>query len=111
MTAFNFATMRPYSGQNALLAGNGKYPAFATFNQIRQLGFTVNKGAKAVKIFCGYQSTEEKDENGKLKKVTIPKRALVFDICDTNALQSPEFVEFMESELAKLTPKKGAQNG
>jgi antirestriction protein ArdC len=95
-TAFNFSTMNDYSGSNAALVGNGKYNAFATFNQIRDLGYTVRKGAKSISIFCGYK---EKLVDG--KNETVPVYARVFDICDTNAEQDPELVKQLKKKLDK----------
>lgn len=90
MIAFNFATNKEYAGSNAALQGNGKYNAFASFNQIASMGYKVNKGAKSISIFCGYR--ESKDG-----KKTIPCWGRVFDIVDTNALQDADLVEFLEN--------------
>jgi hypothetical protein len=92
-TAFNFATNKEYAGSNATLQGNGKYNAFASFNQIASLGYSVNKGAKSVSIFCGYR--EKTTKNGKTE--SVPCWGRVFDIVDTNALQDPDLVEFLEN--------------
>jgi hypothetical protein len=98
MTAFNFATNTEYSGRNATLEGNGKYPAFATFNQLRSLGYSVNKGAKGVHISCGFKQATKKDEKtGETKTFSVPRGAVVFDIIDTNALQDADLVEFLEN--------------
>lgn len=97
MTAFNFVTNVEYSGSNALLVGNGKYNAFATFNQIKQAGYSVNKGAKGVHISCGFKQASKTDEKtGEVKTVSVPRGAVVFDICDTNALQDTDLVEFLD---------------
>lgn len=98
--AFNFATMTPYTGRNAALEGSGEYNAFATFNQIRQLGMKVNKGAKGMPIFCGFhERTKDKDGNALAKPVVGQKFATVFDIKDTNALDDPEFAKYLRTEL------------
>lgn len=99
MIAFNFATMQEYSGANAKLEGNGKYPAFATFLQIQQLGYHINKGAHGVTIFTGTYLKHD-DATGEDKRV--PKYARVFDVVDTNALQDRDFVEMLEG--TKPTP-------
>lgn len=89
MKAFNFATNVEYSGQNALLVGNGKYPAFASFNQLKSLGYSVNKGAKSVSVFCGYRK-------GKDGEKTVPCWGRVFDIIDTSAKDDADLIEFIE---------------
>jgi hypothetical protein len=95
MQAFNFTTNVEYAGSNATLAGNGKYNAFATFRQISNLGYSVNKGAKGIHINCGYrQVTDKKDPT---KTHSVPRWAIVFDICDTNALQDKDLVEFLDN--------------
>lgn len=93
MTAFNFITNKEYSGSNATLEGNGKYPAFASFNQIASMGYSVNKGAKSVSIFCGYR--EKTTKNGKTE--SVPCWGRVFDIVDTNAINDPDLIEFLEN--------------
>lgn len=97
MNAFNFATLQPYGGKNATLEGNGTLPAFATFNQLRDLGYSVKKGAKGVKIFCGYREKKEGD-----KITRVPRSATVFDIIDTNATDDKEFMKYLATEVKKL---------
>jgi hypothetical protein len=97
MNAFNFATMTAYSGQNAALVGNGDIPAFATFQQLKNLGYSVAKGAKGVKIFCGYREKKEGD-----KVARVPKYAIVFDIIDTNAKDDKAFLQHLATEAKKL---------
>lgn len=99
--AFNFITYTEYSGSNAFLEGKGKYNAFATFLQIKQNGYRLNKNAKGISIFCGYKSITEVDKNGKSSIVSVPKRAFVFDIADTNALDDKKLVEKLETERPK----------
>lgn len=96
MNAFNFATMTPYDGKNATIEGNGPLPAFATFQQLKSLGYMVKKGAKGVKIFCGYRSKKVGE------KKTIPVWATVFDIIDTNAADDKEFLKYLATEAKKL---------
>lgn len=97
MQAFNFATMTAYSGQNATLEGNGEIPAFATFQQLKSLGYSVCKGAKGVKIFCGYR---DKKEGSTTKRV--PRWAIVFDIIDTSAKDDKAFLQYLKAEATKL---------
>ena len=97
MQAFNFATMTAYNGKNASIMGNGTLPAFATFKQIKELGYKINKGAKGISIFCGYR---EKIEDG--KKTTVPKFAIVFDLIDTTAHEDKEFLKYIKAELKEM---------
>lgn len=94
MTAYNFITLVKYTGANAGLTGNGKLNAFATFNQIKQAGYSVNKGAKAISIFTGYY--ERKNKAGEIE--TVPTYARVFDIKDTSASKDQEFIDWLENE-------------
>lgn len=88
MNAFNFVTNTEYSGQNASLVGNGKYPAFASFNQLASMGYSVNKGAKSVSVFCGYRENKKGDR--------VPCYGRVFDIIDTTAKDDKDLLEFIE---------------
>lgn len=90
--------MTPYGGKNASIEGNGTLPAFATFSQLQSLGYMVKKGAKGVKIFCGYR--EKKEAKGKTARV--PKFATVFDIIDTTANDDKEFLKYLATETKKL---------
>lgn len=103
MIAFNFATMKQYSGSNATLAGNGRegLPAFASFNQLREMGYMVNKGAKSVSIFCGYRESSKRGD-GK----SVPCWGRVFDICDTTAYQDKQFMAWLLEEVnaGRITP-------
>lgn len=88
MNAFNFVTNTEYSGQNAALVGNGKYPAFASFNQLKSMGYSVNKGAKSVSVFCGYRENKAGDR--------VPCYGRVFDLIDTTAKDDTDLLEFIE---------------
>ena len=94
MNAFNFITMTEYGGSNATLPGNGPIPAFATFNQLKNAGYCVKKGAKAVSIFCGYR---KQIVDG--KEVSKPISARVFDIIDTSASDDVEFLKWLKGEI------------
>lgn len=91
MQAFNFVTMTEYSGRNALLVGNGKLPAFASFNQLKNGGFMVKKGSKSVPIFCGYRENKSGER--------VPCYGRVFDIVDTTAADDPAFIEWLAEEV------------
>lgn len=90
MTAYNFITLVKYGGANAGLEGKD-INAFATFRQIKEAGYTVNKGAKGISIFCGYQEKKDSDK-------PVPVYACVFDIADTNAMQDTEFINWLRTE-------------
>lgn len=101
MNAFNFTTMTEYSGQNAAIVGNGTLPAFASFNQLKSLGYMVNKGAKGIKVFCGYKPKKDA-ENGK----KVPVYGVVFDIVDTTAAQDKDFLKWLKAEIKAGRIKK-----
>lgn len=106
MSAFNFITLVKYSGSNAGLTGNGSINAFATFNQISQSGYKVNKGAKGISIFCGYYERKNK-KTGELE--TVPTHANVFDIKDTSAYEDQEFVDWLKTD-AKIQDSQVESN-
>jgi len=85
--------MKQYAGSNAGLAGNGPLPAFASFNQLRDMGYMVNKGAKGVKIFCGFR------ESKKAKGEKVPCWGYVFDIVDTTAYQDKAYMAWLAKEV------------
>jgi hypothetical protein len=109
MRAFNFITNTEYAGANALLQGNGKYPAFASYRQLNDMGYQVNKGAKSVGIFCGYRNNKDGE--------SVPCWGRVFDIIDTTAINDPDCIDFIEhgtrqvSELQVDHEIIGALNG
>lgn len=104
MKAFNFSTMRPYSGANEYIEGNGKYPAFATFNQVNALGYQVKKGAKGIKILCGFRPDSEDDKTeGDILDGPRFRTSVVFDLCDTTASDDPEFMQYLDEQVAKIT--------
>ena len=97
MQPFNFITMQQYSGKNvAELIPNGEIPAFATFKQLKDAGYSVKKGAKSVAIFCGYR--EKKDSDKK-----VPRWGRVFEIIDTSANDDKQFIEHL---IEQVTGKK-----
>jgi tRNA splicing endonuclease len=98
MKAFNFITMTEYGGRNALLEGNGDLPAFASFNQLRDSGYMVKKGAKSVSIFCGYRQRKDKTTG---KMTTVPTSGRVFDIIDTTAADDKGYIKHLKAEIKK----------
>ena len=80
--AISYSTGRPYSLLNQMLIRDcGEY---ATFNQVKAAGGSVNKGAKAktVVFWKVYRKEEENAETGEKEEVTIPvlKYFQVFNI-------------------------------
>lgn len=102
LTAFNFFSLVQYSGRNATIAGNGELNAFATFNQIKQMGYQVNKGAKSISIFTGYHLRTNKKTG---EEEQVPTYARVFDIEDTTAKDDKEFYNYLINE-AEIQPAK-----
>jgi hypothetical protein len=104
MQAFNFTTMKPYTGQNAGLVSNGELNAFATFSQIQSGGFLVKKGAKGIKIFCGYHITAKAKDatNDDGTKFNSPRYSVVFDIADTTAADDKDFIAWVREEFTRL---------
>lgn len=96
MRAFNFITQTEYAGRNALIKGNSHINGFATFVQIKNAGYKLNKGSKGYHIFCGFKSIDQKNSKGKIVTVTVPKSAIVFDIADTDALNDNKLIKQLE---------------
>ena len=93
MIAFNFCTMKEYGGRNAQLKGNGKYNAFAGFQQIKDAGFHVTGGKG-----CGIRIMSSVYEDEKTGKKSI-KWATVFDIKDTDALKNKGWAQWFDEEV------------
>lgn len=102
LTAFNFFSLVQYSGKNASIEGNGEINAFATFNQIKSMGYQVNKGAKSISIFTGYHLRTNKKTG---EDEQVPTYARVFDIVDTTAKDDKEFYNYLINE-AEIQPAK-----
>jgi len=91
--ALNYVTRKPYKGINKLLLDGGEY---LTFNQVKQLGGKVKKGAKAeiVVFYTSYKKTEKiKDvETGEEeeKEISIPvlKYYHIFNLKDVEGIPS-----------------------
>jgi hypothetical protein len=91
---YNFSTMVTYTGRNAVeLSGISKYNCFATFIQIKEMGYSVNKGAHGYSIFTGFR--EKEDESNPCKVVKVPTWAKVFAIEDTTAVQDKDFIKWL----------------
>lgn len=103
MTAYNFITLVKYGGTNAGLEGKSDINAFATFRQIKESGYAVNKGAKGISIFCGYQEKKDSDK-------PVPIYACVFDIADTNAMQDTDFISWLKTEAKPVDSIQDVNN-
>lgn len=92
--AINYKTRKPYSLLNQILLG--KAGEWLTFNQIKECGGSIKKGAKAgmVVYYSTYTVTNEKKEDGDEKTVTsireipILRYYNVFHIDDTTGIES-----------------------
>lgn len=93
MLPINFITKNKYQGSNQVLISKTKLNAFATFKQIANAGYKVNKGAKGQTIFCGFQPVDQIDEKGHIKTKSVPKMAVVFDISDTTAVLDKKLIK------------------
>ena len=94
--AKSLSTSKPYRGANqwilqaSALQKNRSSCWHGTFNQIKQLGGSVNKGAKAIKV-CFYKpiKKEQIDKKGKTVDATfmLARTFNVFNVEDTNLEQ------------------------
>lgn len=87
----NYATNNQYSGINTLTLMNSGFDdnRFLTFNQIKQLGGSVNKGAKSAPIFFMKPIEKEvKNENGEkgIEKYFVMQSYQVFNITQTTGI-------------------------
>lgn len=94
MTPFNFFTMTEYSGKNAMTLSGPDFPAYATFNQVRELGGSVKKGSHGAFVFCGYREKLDKKTG---ETIRVPKGAIAFLIKDC---------DLPEDLLAEITASK-----
>ncbi len=89
MVPQNFLTKRQYSGVNQILLSMTEFssPYWLTFNQIRDLGGAVLKGAKS-EIIVFWKILEIKDsETGKNGKIPFLKYFNVFNVEQTSGLE------------------------
>ena len=77
----NFVTKRPYTGVNMYLLGGTSFrlPYFLTFNQVKGLGATVNKGAKSLPVIY-WELLDHREED---KKIPFLRHYRVFNVEDT----------------------------
>ena len=90
--AKSLSSSKPYRGVNQwILQATASQRGYAsawhgTFNQIKTLGGSVNKGAKGVRV-CFYKSIEKTDCKGKPSKFLLSRTYCVFNVQDTNLEQ------------------------
>jgi antirestriction protein ArdC len=90
---YNAVSKKPYRGVNifTLLCAGFTDPRWATFKQIKDLGGSVNKGAKgSVIVWWGMlESKTEKNPDGTPKKFPILRSAVVFNFAQTTLAAAP----------------------
>lgn len=108
--AISYVTRKPYSLINQFLLG--KEGEYLTFNQIKNLGGKVKKGAKAnfVVFFKQYPIKEEiinadGEKETKIKNIPLLKHYYVFHISDTEGINS----KIAEKPLCPLSPVDSAE--
>jgi antirestriction protein ArdC len=74
--AVNWKTQKPYRGMNAIMLDAGEY---ATFNQIKEAGGKVKKGAKS-EIIVFWKILKKENEDGEVEKLPLLKYYRVFNI-------------------------------
>jgi antirestriction protein ArdC len=74
--AVNWKTQKPYRGANAIMLDAGEY---ATFNQIKQAGGKVKKGAKS-EIIVFWKILKKENDEGETEKIPLLRYFRVFNI-------------------------------
>lgn len=108
--AISYTTGRPYSLLNQLLLG--KEGEYLTFNQVKERGGKVKKGAKAqmVVFFKRFvvkeeQTNEEGEKEEKQKVIPLLKHYMVFHIDDCEGIES----KIDEKPVCTLSPIESAE--
>ena len=83
--AVNWVTQKPYRGINALLLDPGEY---ATWNQIKEAGGHVKKGAKS-QIVTFFKLLEVK-KDGEIEEIPFLRYYRVFNIMDCEGIESKQ---------------------
>lgn len=115
--AINYVTRRPYSMLNQMLLGReGEY---LTFNQVKERGGNIKKGAKSgVVVFFAtttYKKRERENENGETETIRVEEERLypilryynVFHIDDCEGIESK--IKPDEKPEPKLSPIESAE--
>lgn len=98
--AVSYKTGKPYSQLNQLLLG-ARPGEYLTFNQVKEAGGNVKKGAKAsIVVFWKMVEKGDKDEDGNIKVRAIPylRYYSVFHIDDTEGVKPHKRDEYMPTE-------------
>lgn len=91
---FNYITRNPYSGENVTMLlesmeENGfASEYFLTFLQAKKCGRTVKKGSTGTQIMKVVTKEILDRETGEKKKIKVPKRYTVFNLEQTEELES-----------------------
>ncbi len=108
--AINMVSKKPYEGINALILGCNPYnvPIFLTFNQAKDLGGTVRKGARSLPVVFWQKLKTEKDSGDQKERAPfVLKYYNVFNVVETDldysAFLAPKPVETEPTE-AKIIP-------
>ncbi len=106
----NLFTGKSYRGVNNWLLAmiDTQLPAFATFNQVKQHGGMIKKGAKSLPVFFFSKfNKEEETKSGekKLKSIPIMRQYNVFTVEDMTGI---EFEKFLDPKL-DFEPNADAQ--
>lgn len=107
--AVNWKTQKAYRGINTMLLDEGEY---ATFNQIKEAGGKVKKGAKS--SFIVFWKWLEKEDNGEIEKIPFLKYYRVFEInTQVEGLQSKRAAKTFDHDPIEAAEKvyKGYING
>jgi len=81
--AVNWKTQKPYRGINAILLDPGEY---ATWNQIKEAGGHVKKGAKS--HIVTFWKLIEVEKDGEIEEIPLLRYYLVFNIMDCEGIES-----------------------
>ncbi|MEW9673935.1 ArdC family protein [Ammoniphilus sp. 3BR4] len=94
--AVNWVTQKPYRGINTMLLDPGEY---ATFNQIKEVGGTVKKGAKSHLVVFWKWIEVENEETEEREKVPFLRYYNVFEInTQCEGLKSKQKIEAFDHD-------------
>lgn len=108
----NLKTLKEYRGINhiLLLMIPTKYPMFATFNQVKEMGGTILKGSKAIPVyFYKFGNKELLDENEEVvssRKFFIMKKYQVFTMEQVDGIDLSRFIDPVLDFEPALKPEK-----
>lgn len=107
--AINMVSKKPYEGINALILGCSPYnvPIFLTFNQAKDLGGTVRRGAKSLPVVFWQKLKTDKDSGAEKAGAPFVLRYYsVFNVMETDldysAFLAPKPAEAEPTEAKKI---------